>query len=112
MQVILIVSDTLRADHLGCHGYFRATSPHIDRFAAEGVRFATHTSQAPYTLPSFTSLITGQFGTTHKYLPTRLARTITSPSPSTTARRCWPTCSARPATRCASSTDAIPMVAR
>jgi len=68
MQVILVVSDTLRADHLGCHGYFRPTSPRIDRFAAEGVRCAAHVSQAPYTLPSFTSLITGQFGTTHKVL--------------------------------------------
>lgn len=68
MQVILIVSDTLRADHLGCHGYFRPTSPRIDRFAAEGVRFAHHISQAPYTLPAFTSLVTGQFGTTHKVL--------------------------------------------
>jgi arylsulfatase A-like enzyme len=67
-QVILVVSDTLRADHLGCYGYFRPTSPRIDRFAAEGVRFANHISQAPYTLPSFTSLITGQFGTTHKVL--------------------------------------------
>ena len=68
MQVILVVSDTLRADHLGCHGYFRPTSPRIDTFAAEGVRFATHVSQAPYTLPSFTSIVTGQFGTTHKVL--------------------------------------------
>ncbi|MBI3971484.1 MAG: sulfatase [Chloroflexi bacterium] len=68
MQVILVVSDTLRADHLGCHGYFRPTSPRIDRFAAEGVRFANHISQAPYTLPSFTSLVSGQYGTTHKVL--------------------------------------------
>lgn len=68
MQVILVVSDTLRADHLGCHGYFRPTSPRIDRFAAEGVRFANHVSQAPYTLPAFTSLVSGQFGTTHKVL--------------------------------------------
>ena len=68
MQVILVVSDTLRADHLGCYGYFRPTSPRIDAFAAQGVRFADHVSQAPYTLPSFTSIITGQFGTTHKVL--------------------------------------------
>ncbi len=68
MQVILVVSDTLRADHLGCYGYFRSTSPRIDRFAAEGVRFHNHVSQAPYTLPSFTSLVSGQFGTTHKVL--------------------------------------------
>jgi arylsulfatase A-like enzyme len=68
MQVILVVSDTLRADHLGCHGYFRPTSPRIDAFASQGVRFTNHVSQAPYTLPSFTSLVTGQFGTTHKVL--------------------------------------------
>jgi len=68
MQVILVVSDTLRADHLGCDGYFRPTSPRIDAFAAEGVRFARHVSQALYTLPSFTSIVTGQFGTTHKVL--------------------------------------------
>ena len=35
MQVILVVSDTLRADHLGCHGYFRPTSPRIDAFASQ-----------------------------------------------------------------------------
>jgi len=68
MQVILIVSDTLRADHLGCYGYFRSTSPRIDEFAAQGVRFANHISQAPYTLPAFTSLVSGQFCTTHKVL--------------------------------------------
>jgi arylsulfatase len=68
MQVILVVSDTLRADHMGCYGYFRPTSPRLDRFAAEGVRFDQHVSQAPYTLPSFTSLVTGQFCTTHGVL--------------------------------------------
>ena len=68
MQVILLVSDTLRADHMGCYGYFRPTSPRMDAFAGQGVRFARHVSQAPYTLPSFTSIITGQFGTTHKVL--------------------------------------------
>src|SRR5688500_10673326 len=53
---------------MGCYGYFRPTSPRMDAFAAQGVRFARHVSQAPYTLPSFTSIITGQFGTTHKVL--------------------------------------------
>ena len=59
-QFILVVSDTLRADHMGCYGYFRPTSPRMDAFAAQGVRFARHVSQTPYTLPSFTSLVTGQ----------------------------------------------------
>ncbi len=33
MNVILLVIDTLRADHLGCYGYGRATSPNLDRLA-------------------------------------------------------------------------------
>jgi len=36
-NVILIVLDTLRADHLGCYGYFRDTSPNLDRLAREGI---------------------------------------------------------------------------
>jgi len=39
MNVLLIVCDTLGADHLGCYGYFRDTSPNIDRIASEGVIF-------------------------------------------------------------------------
>ncbi|HIE09649.1 MAG TPA: hypothetical protein EYP65_07340, partial [Armatimonadetes bacterium] len=38
-NVILIVLDTLRADHLGCYGYFRDTSPNLDRLAKEGILF-------------------------------------------------------------------------
>ena len=38
-NVLLISLDTLRADHLSCYGYPRATSPHIDRVAKEGVLF-------------------------------------------------------------------------
>ncbi|MFH0983229.1 MAG: sulfatase-like hydrolase/transferase [Planctomycetota bacterium] len=35
-NVILIVLDTLRADHLGCYGYDRPTSPRIAAFAQRG----------------------------------------------------------------------------
>ena len=34
-HIVLIVADTLRADHLGCHGYRLDTSPAIDRFSGE-----------------------------------------------------------------------------
>ncbi len=37
---LLIVSDSLRADHLSCNGYARKTSPSIDALAAEGTNFA------------------------------------------------------------------------
>lgn len=58
-DVVLISLDTLRADRLGSYGHRRATSPHLDAFAAEGVRFATAISQSPWTRPSHRSLFTG-----------------------------------------------------
>ena len=39
MRILYLDCDTLRADHLGCYGYRRRTSPAIDAVAAEGVRF-------------------------------------------------------------------------
>lgn len=54
--------DTLRADRLGTYGYTRRpTSPHLDRFAAEGVVFETAVSQAPWTRPSHRSMFNGNY---------------------------------------------------
>ena len=39
-SVILVSIDTLRADRLGCYGYFRETSPFLDSFAEEAAIFA------------------------------------------------------------------------
>jgi len=62
MKVILIVIDTLRADHLSCYGYYRKTSPNIDKMANQGVLFSNaYPSDVP-TQPSFTALFTGQRG--------------------------------------------------
>lgn len=58
-DVILIVIDTLRADHLHCYGYARPTSPAIDAFALVATRYALATSTAPWTLPSHASMFTG-----------------------------------------------------
>ena len=58
-NLILVVVDTLRADHLGCYGYHRDTSPQIDALAARGVRFENCFSQAPWTIPSFTNIVSG-----------------------------------------------------
>jgi arylsulfatase A-like enzyme len=62
MRILYLDCDTLRADHLGCYGYCRDTSPNIDRIAGEGVRFdSCYASDAP-CLPSRAALHTGRFG--------------------------------------------------
>jgi len=57
LNVIIIGVDTLRPDHLGCYGYSRDTSPNIDRFASEGVLCDNALSPAPWTLPSFATVL-------------------------------------------------------
>lgn len=59
-NVILVSLDTTRADHLSCYGYFRRTSPHIDRVAEEGVVFTDHFSPHIPTYPGHTTLMTGK----------------------------------------------------
>ncbi|WP_099221623.1 sulfatase [Listeria costaricensis] len=62
MRLLILDIDSMKADHLGCYGYERDTSPNIDRIAEEGMRFENYyTSDAP-CLPSRTALMTGQFG--------------------------------------------------
>jgi hypothetical protein len=62
---ILISIDTLRADHLGCYGYDRDTSPYLDALAARGVLFERAFSQIPATLESHMSIFTGLYPTEH-----------------------------------------------
>ncbi|MBO9610774.1 MAG: sulfatase [Paenibacillaceae bacterium] len=62
MRIVYLDLDSTRPDHLGCYGYRRNTSPHIDRIAREGVLFTNYyTSDAP-CFPSRTALTTGRFG--------------------------------------------------
>jgi arylsulfatase A-like enzyme len=58
-RVILISCDTLRADHLGCYGYSRPTTPSLDALAREAIVFDNAWSSAPLTGPSVSSLLTG-----------------------------------------------------
>ena len=64
-NIVLIVVDTLRADHLGSYGYERDTSPVIDAFARENVRFDYAVATAPWTAPSIASIFTGLYPTAH-----------------------------------------------
>jgi arylsulfatase A-like enzyme len=77
-DVVLITIDAVRADHLGCFGYGRATTPNIDALAARAVRFERAYTQAPHTSFALASLMIG------KYYPT-LARLAASDSHETLA---------------------------
>lgn len=64
-HVVLISIDSLRADHVGCYGYARSTTPHIDRLARDGVFFRTAVSTSSWTLPAHMSLLTGLLPEAH-----------------------------------------------
>jgi arylsulfatase len=64
-NIVMIVVDALRADHLGCYGYSRDTSPNIDKLATQGVLAEQFICAAIPTQPSFTTLYTGQHPITH-----------------------------------------------
>jgi len=65
VSILLITLDTTRADRLGSYGHARARTRHMDRLAAEGVRFEWAFSPAPITLPAHASLLTGLYPFSH-----------------------------------------------
>lgn len=65
-NVILIMVDTLRADHLSCYGYGANRTPAIDALAADGTRFAHAYSQASWTRPSVATILTSLYPSSHK----------------------------------------------
>jgi arylsulfatase A-like enzyme len=58
-NILLIAIDSLRADHLSGYGYPRLTTPHIDRFATEGVLFENTFSAHIPTTSAYASMLTG-----------------------------------------------------
>lgn len=58
-NVVLIMLDTVRADHLSCYGYARPTTPNLDRLARQGVLFEHAVAPTSWTLPSLASVFTG-----------------------------------------------------
>lgn len=65
-NVILISIDTLRADHLGCYGYNRDTSPNIDNLAVGSAKFINTYAPSPWTLPSHVSMLTSLYSVNHQ----------------------------------------------
>lgn len=64
-HVLVITLDTLRPDRLGCYGYERDTSPHLDAFAEQSVLFEQAFSNSSFTPPSHASILTGRFPGEH-----------------------------------------------
>ena len=65
-NVLLIVMDTLRADHLSLQGYERVTDPNLVRIASEGVMFENAYATSSWTLTAHASLFTGRWPYEHK----------------------------------------------
>jgi arylsulfatase A-like enzyme len=64
-HVLYIVVDTVRADHLPLYGYSAGRTPHLDAFARDAVRFEQAYANASWTRPSFASLLTGRYASSH-----------------------------------------------
>ena len=60
-NVLLVVIDTLRADHLGTYGFRFATSPSLDALAAQSVVFERAIAAAPSTVPSHIAILTSRY---------------------------------------------------
>ena len=63
--VVFISVDTLRADRLPAYGSTRTTTPNIDRLVADGVLFEHAYAHSPQTLPSHTSILSGELPFVH-----------------------------------------------
>ena len=65
-DVLYIIVDTLRADHLPAYGYDKLKTPHLDDFAQDAIVFEEAFANASWTRPSFASLMTGRYPSSHQ----------------------------------------------
>jgi arylsulfatase A-like enzyme len=65
-NVLLLVLDTQRADHMSTYGYERATTPHIDSIAGSSMVFENATASSSWTLPTHATLMTGRLPHDHR----------------------------------------------
>ncbi|MEM6957095.1 MAG: sulfatase-like hydrolase/transferase [Myxococcota bacterium] len=64
-NVLFIVVDTLRADHLPAYGYENGSTPNLDAFMNDAIRFDQAFANASWTRPSFASILTGRYPSNH-----------------------------------------------
>jgi arylsulfatase A-like enzyme/uncharacterized membrane protein YbhN (UPF0104 family) len=65
-NVLFIVVDALRADHLPAYGYAEGSTPNLDAFTKDSIRFNEAFANASWTRPSFASLLSGRYPSSHK----------------------------------------------
>jgi len=65
INFILLSIDTLRPDHLGCYGYEKKTSPHLDALSEDSIIFKNTFSTTSWTLPAHVSLLTSMYTPNH-----------------------------------------------
>lgn len=80
-NVVVISMDSLRADHLSCYGYPRATSPRMDALAGDGVLCERLLCPGIPTFPSYTTLYTGQHPMTHRIVAHPCKNTLDQNAP-------------------------------
>jgi arylsulfatase A-like enzyme len=65
MNFLLITTDQQRADSIGAYGNPVCQTPHLDRLAAQGTRFAACRTQNPLCQPARATILTGTYPSTH-----------------------------------------------
>ncbi len=75
ISIVLLSIDTLRADHLGCYGYSRPTSPRLDALANDAVLFEHARTPVPWTTAAHMTMLTSLEPDVHKVTHTALAET-------------------------------------
>lgn len=83
-DIVLITIDTLRADHVGWHGYVRDTTPALDRLARESIVFERCLAPMATTLPSHTSLFTATHPLEHGVVSNAMAGEVPERAPGLT----------------------------
>jgi arylsulfatase A-like enzyme len=70
-NIVFIMIDTLRADHVGCYGYKLPTTPNLDKLASQGVRIEQMISASCWTMPSVGTMFTSLHPSQHHITNTK-----------------------------------------
>jgi arylsulfatase A-like enzyme len=70
-NILFIVADTLRADHLSCYGYAENQTPYIDALARDGVLYRQMSAQTSWTKPSVATMLTSLYPSSHRVVANR-----------------------------------------